>query len=114
MRTLSAAKTMHPLEVARRERDDRLLVHDLGTRIRGQAPHPPGHLPKLLRQREDHVLLATLELLGDLPAPGLELADDALHEHLRCGGAGGDADGLRPVEPFAVQLLRAIDEVARD
>src|ERR1700746_3638421 len=81
-----------------------------------RAPFPsalilrgPAQLP---RQCEDDLLLAAHDLPRGLGTPAGQLLDDLLHENLRSGGAGGHADDVLAVEPFAVQVRGSIDQVA--
>src|ERR1700679_816499 len=71
-------------------------------------------LAKRAGQRKNHVFFPAFELFGHFAAPGAQLRDDPLHQNLGRRGTGRDPDGLGSVEPFAVQMLRPVDEISRN
>ena len=68
---------------------------------------------QFLGHRERDVLFATGQLIGPRRAPGVQLLDHATHQYFRGRGSGSDADALDAIEPAALHVLGAIDEVRR-
>ena len=68
---------------------------------------------QFLGHRERDVLFATGQLIGPRRAPGVQLLDHATHQHFRSRGSGSDADALDAIEPAALHVLGAIDQVRR-
>lgn len=52
------------------------------------------------REAEGHVFLDQLALVDFAGRDGVQVGDDALHVFLRHGRAGGEQDGLDPVQPL--------------
>src|ERR1700677_2538871 len=82
--------------------------------LRRKAADALVHLAQGPRERKNYVLFAAFELLGHLAAPLAQLRDDALDQDLGRRGAGGDSHGLGAVEPFPMQMLASVDQIARD
>ena len=68
---------------------------------------------QFLGHRERNVLLTTRQLISARRAPRVQLLDHATHQHFRGRGTGRDADPLDAIEPAALHVLGAIDQVRR-
>src|SRR3954454_22383722 len=68
-------------------------------------------LPDLLRQHEANVLVDGAQLRYLLGTALAEELDEALDQLLGGAGAGGDADGLDPLQPGLLDLGVVVDQV---
>lgn len=66
---------------------------------------------QFLGHRERNVFLTTRQLISARCAPGVQLLDHATHQHFRGRSTSRDADPLDAIEPAALHVLGAIDQV---
>src|SRR3990167_11487215 len=69
--------------------------------------------PQFLGHGERDVFFTARQLIGAGGTPGLQLLDHTAHQYFRSGGARRDADTLDTVEPAALHVFGAVDQVRR-
>ncbi len=96
--------------VAKRRVVGRARRPDSGRQLRA----PGSGAAKDLGQAEHDLLRTSLDLLRHLAAPFDQSGHDPLDQHLGRGRACGDANAEFALEPIRLEVLGAVNEVARD